>query len=71
MQQYSVEIMMCYPLLFIQSQLPPRPSQVPRLPPIEREEWESYRQIDGRITMEKEVEFRARVFAGVSISHFF
>ena len=46
--------------------MPSRPFKLPRVPPLDREEWESYRQIDGRITVEKEKQFRARVFAGVS-----
>lgn len=55
-------------LLFIllQGRLPARPPLRPRLPPLSRDEWESYRQIDGKISKEKEAEFRARVFAGVS-----
>ena len=53
-------------LFFLQGRLPARPPLRPRLPPLSRDEWESYRQIDGKISKEKEAEFRARVFAGVS-----
>jgi hypothetical protein len=48
----------------LRGRLPPRASVKPRLPPLSREEWESYRQIDGRIPPEKEAEFRSRVFSG-------
>ena len=48
--------------------MPPRLPPRPRLPPLSREEWESYREIDGRISKENEEKFRARVFAGVSPS---
>lgn len=51
---------------FLQGRLPARPPIRPRLSPLSRDEWESYRQIDGRISKEKEAEFRGRVFAGVS-----
>ncbi|XP_019849999.1 PREDICTED: TBC1 domain family member 15-like [Amphimedon queenslandica] len=52
----------------LQGQLPPRLPPRPRLPPLSREEWESYREIDGRVSKENEEKFRARVFAG-SIDH--
>ena len=51
---------------FFICRLPQRPPIQARLPPLMREEWESYRQLDGTISNENEIAFRARVFAGVS-----
>lgn len=48
----------------LSSQLPPRSPICPRTAPLNRVEWEGFRQIDGKITEDKEQEFRARVFAG-------
>ena len=50
-----------------QGHLPARQAIQPRLSPLCREEWETYRDLNGTISPEKEKQFRARVFAGVRI----
>ena len=39
---------------------------LPRQPPVSSDEWERMRDDEGRISVDKEQQLRARIFAGVS-----